>query len=87
MNIDERLKKAIDARDKLAGEIQRILGKQQAAKQSLQEVEQEIRDANLDPETLGETLIKLETALQESIQDFEEKVQKAKETLTPYMEI
>jgi len=87
MSIDTRLQKAIDAREKLAGEIQRVLGKQQAASQALQEVEREIRDANLDPETLGETLIKLETALQHSISDFEAKVQKATDSLTPYMEI
>lgn len=86
MDIDERLKKAIDARDKLAGEIQRISGKKQAAEQALEDVEQEIRDANLDPETLGETLKKLEEALNSSIQDFENKLKSAKDSLTPYME-
>tara|TARA_B100000900_G_scaffold386730_1_gene377410 strand:+ start:819 stop:1079 length:261 start_codon:yes stop_codon:yes gene_type:complete len=86
MDIDERLKKAIDARDKLAGEVQRISGKKQAAEQALEEVEQEIRDANLDPETLGETLKKLEDALNSSIQNFENQIKSAKDSLTPYME-
>lgn len=87
MSMDERLKKVIAARDKLAGDIQRISGKKQAAEQALQEVEQEIREANLDPETLEETLVKLETALNQSINDFETKLNQAKDSLTPYMEI
>jgi|14BtaG_2_1085337.scaffolds.fasta_scaffold36617_2 uncharacterized protein YfcZ (UPF0381/DUF406 family) len=86
MSIDERLRKAIAARDKLAGDIQRISGKKQAAEQALEEVEQEIRDANLDPETLGETLRKLEQGLETSIREFEIKLQKANESLKPYME-
>ena len=60
MDTDTRLKKAIAARDKLAGEIQRIQGKKQAAEISLKEVEEEIRGYNLDPSTLEETLVKLE---------------------------
>lgn len=86
MNIEERLRKAISVRDKLAGEIQRIIGQKQAAEQALEEIEQEIRDANLDPETLDETLQKLEKGLEDSVTEFENKLQIAKQTLSPFME-
>ena len=86
MDTDTRLKKAIAARDKLAGEIQRIQGKKQAAEKSLKEVEEEIRGYNLDPSTLEETLVKLEKSLEDAITDFETKVTNANETLSPYME-
>ena len=86
MDTDTRLKKAIAARDKLAGEIQRIQGKKQAAEKSLKEVEEEIRGYNLDPSTLEETLVKLEKSLEDAITDFETKVTNANKTLSPYME-
>ena len=86
MEIEKRLEKAIEAREKLAGEVKIITGKKQAAESALEEIEQEIREANLDPETLGETLKTLEEALLYSIQDFELKLQKAQDSLTPFME-
>ena len=87
MNVEERLLKAIEKRDNLSGEIQRIQGKKQAAEQALRNIEQEIREAGLDPETIEETLQKLEVALEKNIQDYESQLGTVEQQLNPYMEI
>ena len=75
-DLDERLAKAIEVRDQLKADIQRIEGRREAALKSLSEVEEEIRKRNLDPSTLDDTVSK-----------FESEVQIAQKALSPYLEI
>ena len=84
--MEERLDKAVKLREQLSSELQRMLGKKQAAEQSLQEVEQEIRNAKLDPNTLDDTLVKLEQAFTNALEDFETQLTQAQDLMSKYME-
>lgn len=85
-NMEDRLDKAVKLREQLSSELQRMLGKKQAAEQSLQEVEQEIRNAKLDPNTLDDTLEMLEKAFDSALKDFETKLTQAQDLMSKYME-
>jgi len=86
-DLDERLAEAVKVRDQLKAEIQRIEGRREAALKTLNEVEEEIRDRNLDPDTLDATLAKLREAYEKAVLKFEVEVQQTQEALSPYLEI
>jgi len=86
MAIEERLDKAIKLRETLSSDLQRMLGKKQAAEQSLLKVEQEIRDAKLDPNTLQETLTKLQQALEQTLSEFEFQLNQVQDKMSLYTE-
>jgi predicted nuclease with TOPRIM domain len=85
-DLDTRLKTAVEERDRLAAEAQRIAGKKEAAEQQLETVEKEIRAKNLDPDTLDETVSQLETAFETAVENLEQAVDAARTSLAPYME-
>jgi len=86
MTTEDRLNKAIKLRETLSSDLQRMLGKKQAAEQSLLKVEQEIRDANLDPNTLQETLTKLQQALEQTLSEFEAQLNLVQDKMSLYTE-
>jgi predicted nucleic acid-binding Zn-ribbon protein len=85
-DLDARLKAAVAERDRLAAEAQRIAGRKEAAEKALSEVEKEIREKNLDPDVLDETIQKLKDAYEKAVETFEREVQEARDALSPYME-
>lgn len=85
-DLDKRLDQAVSRRDKLAAEAQRIAGRKEAAERALAEVEDEIRAKNLDPDTLEETIRKLEAAYEQEVEAFEKGVESARLELSPYTE-
>lgn len=84
--LDLRLKEALSKRDKLTSDVARILGRKEAADRNLQEIEAEIRAKNLDPDTLDQTIAKLEDAYSQEVLSLEEAVSKARQELTPFMD-
>jgi chromosome segregation ATPase len=85
-DLDDRLKRAIAERDELSSKAQRIEGRKQAALESLEQVKQEIRSKNLDPENLDQAIETLSTAYQQAVAQFEQAVTKARDNLSPYLE-
>lgn len=85
-DLDTRLTKAINLRNRLSAESQRIAGRKEAAEKALADVESEIRSKKLDPDTLDETLTMLTEAYEKAVAEFEADVAKAQESLSPYME-
>ena len=84
--LDERLSTALAERERLAAQAQKIQGKKEAAEKSLSDLRAEIKAKNLDPDTLDETIQKLEVAYEEAVETLESEIRKAREALTPYME-
>ena len=84
--LDQRLAEAVQKRNKLEAEAQRIAGRREAARSALQEVEREISDKGLDPETLTSTVSELQEKYEAAILDFEKGVSDAQSALTPYLE-
>jgi len=85
-DLDKRLQSAVVERDRLAAETQRIAGRKQAADESLEVVKSEIRGKNLDPDSLDETIERLELAYSDAVIKFEADVKAARNALTPYLE-
>lgn len=85
--LDTRLKAALVKRDRLTTDVARIAGRKEAADRTLQEVESEIRSKKLDPDTLDETILKLESAYLQEVTSLEDAVEKARLELTPYLEL
>ena len=85
-DLDTRLKTSVALRDRLTAESQRIAGRKEAAEKALSEVEGEIRDKNLDPDTLDQTLDTLNAAYEQAVKSFEQALIAARESLAPYME-
>ena len=86
MDLDARLDAAVAKRDRLAAEAQRIAGRKEAAEKAVADLEAEIREKKLDPETLDETVQQLEEAYQAAVLDLEQAVESAQEALSPYLE-
>lgn len=85
-DLDERLKNALAERDKLSAAAQKIQGRKEAAEKALEDLRKEILSKNLDPDSLDQTIEKLETAFLEAVETLERGVSAARTAMTPYME-
>jgi chromosome segregation ATPase len=85
-SIDDRLKKAVQLRDELNSNIQRINGRLEAARKNLSEVEKECRDKGYDPDTLSETVKNLQEKYERAVASLETQLSAAQASLQPYME-
>jgi predicted nucleic acid-binding Zn-ribbon protein len=73
-------------RDRLSALAQKIQGRKEAAAKALDELRAEIVAKNLDPDSLDETIEKLEVAYEQAVAKLEQEVKAARESLTPYLE-
>ena len=84
--LDERLNKALAERERLSSLAQKIQGRKEAAAKSLEDLRGEILAKNLDPDSLDETIQKLEGAYLEAVTNLEQEVESAREAINPYLE-
>jgi predicted nucleic acid-binding Zn-ribbon protein len=85
-DLDGRLTAAWAERDRLSALAQKIQGRKEAAAKALDELRAEIVAKNLDPDSLDETIEKLEVAYEQAVAKLEQEVKAARESLTPYLE-
>lgn len=85
-DLDGRLTAALSERDRLSALAQKIQGRKEAATKALDELRAEIVAKNLDPDSLDETIEKLEVAYEQAVAKLEQEVKAARESLTPYLE-
>lgn len=83
--LDERLNEAIERRDKLAANKQRIEGRLEAARTARDQVEAECREKGVDPDNLDRTIEQLEERYRAAVEDLEVKVAAAEEALSPFL--
>ena len=81
----ERLDRAIKRRDNLRDEVQRVVGKLEAARTELTSVENECRDKGIDPSRLGEAIHTLESRYEDSVVELETRIHKAEKALEPFV--
>jgi len=84
--LDERLNKALAERERLSSLAQKIQGRKEAAAKSLEDLRGEILAKNLDPDSLDETIQKLEGAYLEAVTNLEQEVESARDAINPYLE-
>lgn len=85
-DLDGRLTAALAERDRLSALAQKIQGRKEAAAKALDELRAEIVAKNLDPDSLDETIEKLEVAYEQAVAKLEQEVNAARDSLTPYLE-
>ena len=84
--MDDRLKKALDKRDKLQTTVQRLRGRLDAALQEKESVVSEIKGKNIDPERLDETIDLLQQKHDNLLSQFESELEELQSKLNSYME-
>ena len=85
-DLDQRLTEAVQKRNKLESEAQRVAGRREAAISALEAVEKEISERGLDPNTLSDTIEDLRTRYETAISELEQGIIDAHTALTPYLE-
>lgn len=81
----DELVKLSRRRARLASDVERIRGRQEAARQRLEEIKEECRGRNLDPDNLEEVISRLEEALAKGIEGLTRNLDQVEETLQKYL--
>jgi predicted nuclease with TOPRIM domain len=84
--LDTRLAEAVEKRNQLEADVQRIAGRREAALNALQDVEKEIKERGLDPDTLADTVADLQKKYETAVSELEQGITAAHTDLTPYLE-
>ncbi len=83
--LDQRLDAAISRREDASAKKQRIEGRLEAARTSLDTVESECREKGVDPEKLDKTIEQLEVRYRTSVEQLEQQVENAETALAPFL--
>ena len=83
-DLDARLTQAVSRRDQVAKDVQRLQGKQEAAKAKLTAVEDECRSKGVEPENIAVTITTLEDRYREKVENLERDVAAAEAALAPF---
>jgi chromosome segregation ATPase len=84
-DLAKRLEAAVKRRNDIEAAVRRTEGKLEAARTSLQAVEQECRDKGLDPDHIDDAVSKLEKAANTAIEKLELDLAAAEAALQPYL--
>jgi len=76
----------IQRRDDLQTKASRVQGRLDSARQDLESVEADCKKKNIKPAELESTIVKLETKFDEETTSLNERVTKAEEAITPFLE-
>lgn len=82
--LDDRLKQALAAKDRLSDEVHKLEIRRDFALNSLREVEAEIRAKNIDPNEIDRAVSDLETVYSEALTKFESDLNTLDQALAPY---
>lgn len=81
----QRLDEAINRRDRLQEEVQRVTGRLEAARQELSSVEEECQSKGIDPDKLDDAIQRLSDRYNQAIEDLETRIQKSEEAIKPFV--
>lgn len=81
----QRLDKAIERRDRLQEEVQRVKGRLEAARQELSSVEEECRSKGIDPSKLDDAIERLSARYEKSVDDLETRIQQSEQAMKPFV--
>jgi predicted nuclease with TOPRIM domain len=80
----ERLEEAIERRDLLASEAQRLKGRLEQAKETLAAVEAEAKKKGINPTKIDQTIIQLEKRLEDGVKGLERQIEEAEEAMKQF---
>ena len=73
-------------RDTAQGKVSRVQGRLDSARQDLENVEADCKKKKLKPEDLEDTITKLENKFDQEATSLEKRIQKAEDSVTPFLE-
>ena len=76
----------IQRRDTTQGKVSRVQGRLDSARQELATVEADCKAKKLKPEDLEDTITKLEAKFDQEAASLDERIQKAEDSVTPFLE-
>jgi len=85
-DIKTRIEAVVKRRDDLRSQTERVLGRLEESEKNLEALRDECRAKNVDPDTLEETIKKLEQALATSLADYESQISEAEQAIKPYIQ-
>jgi len=80
------LESLIQRRDATKAKVSRIEGRLDSARQDLATVEADCKKKKLDPKDLENTIMKLETKFNQEAASLDKSIQKAEDSVTPFLE-
>ena len=86
MDIHEKFKQAVQRRDTLRSKVQRVQGKLEASRETLETIEAESRRRGVEPDELGSTIRQLKTKFEKGVVAFDAELEAAEIQVAPYLE-
>jgi chromosome segregation ATPase len=83
-NLEDRLKRAVTQREKLATEVSRLEARRDLATKTLLDLEAEIRAKGIDPEDIEAAVERLEASFKAALEKFESDLSELDNSLSPY---
>ena len=84
-NLRQRLDSAVARRDQAARSAERVQGRLDSARKTVEEVEAEIRARGVEPDKLDETLVAVETKLTGLVTDLEGRIAQTERDIAPFL--
>lgn len=85
-DLKDRLDAAIQQRDKLASEVQRVTGRLEHAREALAKIEEDARKKGIDPKKIDGTIAQLEAMLKKGVETLERQTEEAAEAMKQFEE-
>jgi len=84
-DLDTRLKNATQRRDSLVASVQRIEGKLEAARSTVETLEAQCREKGVEPDKIDAVIDKLVTRYEDLVEQIEQGVEDAETALAPFL--
>ena len=81
----QRLDEAVARRDRAARNAERVQGRLDSARKTVEQVEAEIRAKGVEPDKLDETITKVENKLTGLVEDLEQRIEKSEREIAPFL--
>jgi chromosome segregation ATPase len=84
MGLEQELVDLSRRRTRLVSDVERIRGREEAARKNLEAVEEKCRQKRIDPEKIDETITRMETALRKGVASLGENLREAEASLEAF---
>jgi chromosome segregation ATPase len=84
-DLKRRLNEAVERRDRAARNAERVQGRLDSARKSVETVEAEIRSKGVEPNKLDSTIEAVEQKLSELVSDLERRIDESERAIAPFL--
>lgn len=84
-DLRQRLDKAVARRDAAARNVERVQGRLDSARKTVDKIEAEIRAKGVEPKDLDQTILKFEQKLTGLVEDLEQRITQSEREIAPFL--